>query len=432
MGQLNTYILDVDGWRALDQAPPIILPPGNEPPTGITGLSALPATNNVQLTWTPSTDPEGGQVRYNVSRGTTLLTPTPITSASYTATGLAAGTSYSFSVTPIDDQNATGPTGSITVTTNSVIVGGFPDATNTGYQNHPDYPGSLSPMSGTDINTNGSNQTYSFMDIGQCKIGDESTTLNNVTFIGCRFACTDPGSANVRVYGNNITFQYCTFEPATVTAPPVSYNDSYQYAIIADGGYSTHVGALTVEYCNFWGFHDGIPLAGESGDPLRLIQHNYFHDTADTGGTAHVDFIGNLSPNGALKNVTINHNTMVGNANSSILGFQYGPYSNFSITNNLIGGGGYSVHINSNQGGIVFTDNTYTTAWQPVFGPLYPATFWTSAGGNTWRRNKWKVPPGAPWGTPSNDGKFWIPFSEDASSNGWDDNVFVSDTDYTG
>src|SRR5690349_3930376 len=194
MGPLKPYLLDVDGWRALDKAAPVSLPPANQPPTAVTGLSAIPSTTTVQLAWTPATDPEGGVVKYVVHRGTTLLTPTPISSASFTATGLSPSTSYSFSVVAVDDAGAQGSSGSITSST--LAPSGFPDASTTGYRNAPGYPGSLTPFTGTLQ----SNTTYQHMDIGQCKVGDESTTLVNVTFIGCRFKVTDPGSANVRLY----------------------------------------------------------------------------------------------------------------------------------------------------------------------------------------------------------------------------------------
>jgi hypothetical protein len=306
---------------------------------------------------------------------------------------------------------------------------GWPDATNTGYLNAPGYPGSLHTCSGTIQ----SNTTYQYCDFSQIKVGDETTSVSNVSFYGCRFKVTAPGEALVRVYGNNITFDYSTFQP-DVSAPPVSYDQSYQYAIIADGGYSTHVGALTVDHSNFWGFHDAIPLAGASGDPLRIIKNSWFHDTAATGGIAHVDGIGDLDMHGAWGNVTIDHNRLDHQANSSVISFQYGPYNNIRVTNNYIaGGGGYAVEIGGTgtQTNITFTDNTYATQ-RVGYGPLYPTNFWSSANGNQWRRNKWLVPAGAAWGNPAHSGWFWMPVSQDASSAGTNDDAFVSQTDYSG
>lgn len=306
----------------------------------------------------------------------------------------------------------------------------WPDATTTGYQNAPGYPGSLTALSGPFTT---SNVTYSFRDIGQTTIGqDGGATPTNVEFFGCRFRCTDNTGAMLRLYGTNFRFRYCTFMPAAVSAPPVSYANAYEYALILDGGYNTACGQLLVEYCDFWGGHDYITLAGYSGNPARTIRYNYMHDTADTGGVAHCDFIGHTNNTGSFSNVQIIGNSMVGEANSSILGFQYGNYSNFTIEDNLIGDGGYSVNIQGTGTNNSFQRNTFTTITKPNFGPLQGGMAWNSANGNVWRENKWKVPAGAAWGTPSNDGKFWIPDTSDASSLGWSDASFVSNTDYTG
>ncbi|MEO6513227.1 MAG: hypothetical protein ABIR37_00950 [Candidatus Saccharimonadales bacterium] len=345
---------------------------------------------------------------------------------SVASTEVESGTK-SAQATQVADTTASGSQavkfGSAVVTPSS-----WPDSTNTGYLNAPGYPGSLHACATPIV----SNTTYQYCDFSQIKVGDETTTVSNVSFYGCRFKVTAPGEAMVRVYGNNITFDYTTFQP-DVTAPPVTYNQSYQYAIIADGGYSTHVGAMTVDHSNFWGFHDAIPLAGSTGNPLRTIKNSWFHDTADTGGIAHVDGIGDLDTHGAWGNVTIDHNRLDHQANSSVISFQYGPYNNIRVTNNYIaGGGGYAVEIGGTgtQTSITFTDNTYATQ-RTGYGPLYPTNFW-SGNGNLWRRNKWLVPAGAAWGNPTHSGWFWMPVSQDASSAGTNDGPFVSQTDYNG
>lgn len=68
-------------------------------PSVPTGLAAGTVTStSVPLTWNASTDDAGGSgvAGYDVYRGTTLVGST--TSTSYTATGLTAGTTYSFTV----------------------------------------------------------------------------------------------------------------------------------------------------------------------------------------------------------------------------------------------------------------------------------------------------------------------------------------------
>lgn len=305
----------------------------------------------------------------------------------------------------------------------------WPDATNTGHTNAPGYPGSLQAQSGPFLT---SNSTYNFKDIGQTTVGQDGGAFpDEVHFYGCRFTVSAVEEALLRGYGTNFTFEYCTMKP-NVAAPPVAYADSYQYALILDGGYGTSVGALTIDHCNVWGFHDAFPIAGFSGNPKRAFTNNYMHDSAATGGTAHVDFIGHLTDNGSISNVDIIGNNLVGFANSSILGFQYGDYSNFTITDNLFGGGGYTINIQGGGTNNVFRRNTLTTIMKPVFGPLQGGMAWDSGDGNVWRENRWKVPAGAEWGNPAHDGWYWIPDTSDASGLGWSDNSFTSQTDYSG
>ena len=107
----------------------------------------------------------------------------------------------------------------------------------------------------------------------------------------------------------------------------------------------------------------------------------------------------------------------------------------FTVTNNLFGGFGYTVNFDTDSGGaasnITFTDNTYTTALAPQYGPLFNTSGVLSTG-SLWRRNKWLVPAGAQWGLPQHDGYFWMPVAADNHFPNQDDSLFVSLTDYTG
>ena len=71
--------------------------------------------------------------------------------------------------------------------------------------------------------------------------------VNGVTFIGCRFHGIAVGEKLVGLFGDNITFDYCSFEPG-VDAPPVPYNESYQYEIAGTGVYYTQIQKLTVSH----------------------------------------------------------------------------------------------------------------------------------------------------------------------------------------
>jgi hypothetical protein len=158
----------------------------------------------------------------------------------------------------------------------ALSTGGWADATNTGYKHAPGLSGSLSTFKGTIE----SGQTYRFFDFPQgLAIGSSSLHPTNVTFVGCRFASNAVGDANVAVYGDNITFDYCTFEPNRVSAPPTAYAQGYQYGI--DQRYA---GRVTVDHCDFWGWGNGIQLGWSSQAKPFVVRNSWFHDARDDGG----------------------------------------------------------------------------------------------------------------------------------------------------
>jgi len=302
----------------------------------------------------------------------------------------------------------------------------WPDATNTGYKNAPDYPGSLTKWTGGAIQ---SNRTYSFVDFGSVSVGTKTTPVSNVTFYGCRFKATAVNEALVVLFGDNITFDYSSFEPG-VDAPPVPFLKSYQYGISAGGSYGSFVGKLTVSHSDFWGFGNAIDVTGSTQEKPHVFRDSWIHDASDdNNGEYHTDGIGSLSGSGRGSYVVIDHNTIESIGNTNGIAFQAGTYSNFTITNNLFGGFGYTVVVWAANGApnTVFTDNTFSTRLRVVWGPLYPQGFWQSAG-SLWRRNKWMVPVGAAWGSRTHDGWYWVPVS--SGNSGSSDTVFVSQADY--
>jgi hypothetical protein len=313
---------------------------------------------------------------------------------------------------------------------------GFPDATNTGYLNDPNYHGSLTLFTGTSITSNTSyNQIYF---AGGQDAGSPSSHVSNVTFNGCLFDGHGPDAVLCRLYGDNITFNFCTFQPDTVVTPPTPYASGYQFALEGDGGFSTIVQQLTVNACNIWGFGNAIGAYGSTQAKPQVYTNNWVHDARDDGGIDHTDGIGDLNSGGA-NYVVLHHNTISSAGNTNGVAYQGGgaaTYNNFTVTNNLFSGFGYTVGIynGTSQTNTVFTDNVFSTLLEPTFGPLYPAPInWWVSGTPTfglWRRNRWLVPAGAQWGTPGNSGKFWIPNANIIVGN--NDNPFVSATDYTG
>ena len=308
------------------------------------------------------------------------------------------------------------------------VPSGWPDATNTGYRNAAGYTGSLADGSAITI---ASNQTYNHLAFPPgLGVGSSTALVQNVTFNGCRFYGTNVGNALVVLFGDNITFNYCSFEPG-VAAPPVPYNQSYQYGLAGNGGYYSVIQQLTVSHCDFWGFGNAIDTQGSTQAKPHLFEHNWIHDAANDGGALyHTDGIGAESGAGTGSYVTMNHNTIISVGNTNGIAYQAGTYDHFTVTNNLLSGFGYTVAIWANTS-TIFTGNTCSTLLQPTYGPLYPQTFWTG-GTSLWRNNKWKVPAGAAWGNPAHDGWFWIPTPGDLSSSGYNDSSVVSLTDYTG
>jgi hypothetical protein len=287
----------------------------------------------------------------------------------------------------------------------TVVPTGWPNATNTGYKNAPDYPGSLTNCSGPIQ----SNTTYRFCNFGSgLGIGTSSNHPVNVTFYGCRFASNAVADANVAVYGDNISFDYSTFEPSADTAPPTSYSQGYQYGIDL-----RYAGRVTVDHSDFWGWGNGIQFGYSTQAKPFVVKNTWFHDARDDGGGIdHTDAI--LSNEGGPTYMVFDHNTIasVGNTQGLALQTESQGYDRVTITNNYFSGFGYTVAIGENlqSTNITFTGNTFGTDFKPVYGPLYSDADWNFASkGNLWRNNKWRVVPGSYYTPTSDDGKFWLP-----------------------
>lgn len=272
----------------------------------------------------------------------------------------------------------------------------WPDATNTGYKSAPGYPGQLTNCS-TSLQ---SGKTYSFCNFPSGLYIPAG--VSNVTFYGCRFASNALGDANVAIYGDNITFDYCTFEPSAKSTPPVAYNQGYQYAIDQRSN-----SKVTIDHSDFWGWGNAIQFSFSSQAKPFTVQNSWFHDARGDGGIDHTDAI--LENYGGPSYMVFNHNTIVSVGNTNGLALQGDAYSNVTVTNNYFSGFGYTVCLgrygqNSN---VIFTDNTFGTDIKPIYGPLYPG--WDDGNGNLWRRNKWHVTPGGYSTQTADDGKYWTP-----------------------
>jgi hypothetical protein len=291
----------------------------------------------------------------------------------------------------------------------------WPNSTNTGYKNAPGFPGTLTTCAGPIQ----SGQTYQFCDFSNgIAIGDVGHHPTNVAFVGCRFASNAVEAGNVTSYADGVTFDYCTFEPSTVSSPPTPYEKGYQFGL--DLRYPSKV---VVDHSDFWGWGNGISFEHSSQEKPLVVKNSYFHDAREDGGIDHTDAI--LSNDGGPEYAVFDHNTIVSKGNTNGLALQVvnTPYNHITITNNYFSGFGATV----NTGGallnrdMVFTGNTFGTDIKPVYRPLYAEDCWVTKGlGNTWRMNKWRIAPGGYSTNLSDDGKFWHPDGT------------LSDTDYSG
>ena len=326
-------------------------------------------------------------------------TPTPSPTVSPTATA-----------TPTPTATAT-----VSPTPTATVVAGFPDASNTGYRNAPGYPGSLTTFTGTIQ----SNTTYRFMNFpGGLAVGSSSNHPVNVTFYGCRFATNSVLDANVAVYGDNITFDYSTFEPSAVSAPPVPYGKGYQYGIDL-----RYPGKLTIDHSDFWGFGEALQFGSSTSSKPVTVANSWMHDASapgtDPATMYHTDGI--LSNDGGPSHMVFNHNTIVGDGNTNALALQTAgtAYDHVAVTNNYFSGYGYMVNTggNTKSTNMTFTGNVWGTDYKPYWGPLYGAAAYTTPGlGGTWANNTIHVKTGTTWMAAGNHAKYWWPTDGNPSS----------------
>jgi hypothetical protein len=321
----------------------------------------------------------------------------------------------------ISTRNAT----STRTATPTAPVLSYPNQSNTGYQHAPGYPGSLTDCSKVAIQ---SNMTYKFCNFPNgLRVGNSSTVLTNVTFIGCRFAANAVSDADVAVYSDNVTFQYDTFEPNTVPmgsepispySAPTGYTKGNAYGID-----QRHTGKLTVDHSDFWGFADAIQFSYSTKAKPVIISHSWFHNPKDPGGTNpttddHTDGI--LNPWGGISYITIDNNSIIGDGNTQALALQGpGTYDHLWITNNYFSGYGYMICLggHTKDTNVTFTGNVWSSEFEPAWGPLYDdVNFVTPGLGNTWSGNTYHVATGTTWLAKGNNGLYWWP--DDAASTG--------------
>jgi YD repeat-containing protein len=105
-GTKSSYNYDAAGNRLTVSTGVDVAAPGQ--PTGLTATAA--SSSQINLSWSAPTDIGGSGLKgYKITRNGTALTPTTTTSTTYSDTGLAAGTAYTYTVAGYDNAGNTGP-----------------------------------------------------------------------------------------------------------------------------------------------------------------------------------------------------------------------------------------------------------------------------------------------------------------------------------
>ena len=349
----------------------------------------------------------------------------------------------------------------------------WPDSSNTGYQNEPNWPGSFTGGTfGTSFTgwydyspTTGTTIYYAHF---KGKIGIGYTSGDNLTFVGCLFECglgSGTGDCCYLYTNTKVTFKFCTWKPGAYGAPlgyvsgssanttdaaSVDYGtnhvNSYEGPVTVAANASTGQNGnaqIIMDHCEWWGCGGGCQFGGgnvSAANP-HTFTNNYIHDYADPWSTAgttngyHHDGIGPDSAGGDGY-VLIDHNTIASMGNTNAIALQGNSYHNIIVTNNYISGWGMQLSIGAsgNSAGdtnCIITDNITSgellgvndTAYggNGAFAPNYDANLPGTAAGNTWRRNRWQVRSGDPSWSLASHGQYWWPTDDNAHA-----------TDYTG
>lgn len=347
----------------------------------------------------------------------------------------------------------------------------WPDSSNTGYLNEPNWPGSFT---GGNIGTSATGYTDYSPTAGTTiyyahfkgKIGIGANGGDNLTFVGCLFECelgTGSGDWCCYMYLNTkVTFLYCTWKPAAYNTPlayvsgssanttdanAVAYGTNHAQSFegpvsYASNGSQTGSAQIIMDHCEWWGCGGGCQFGGGNVDAAHphTFTNNYAHDYADPWSLAgannyHHDGIGPDS-DGGHGYVLIDHNTLATMGNTNAIALQGAGYHNIIVTNNYLSGWGLQLSIGASGHSVddtncIITDNITSGeiinvnnanyggngACSPNYDHLMPGT----AAGNTWRRNRWQVRAGDPDYSLSDHGKYWWPTDDSGHT-----------TDYTG
>ncbi|HXS65757.1 MAG TPA: hypothetical protein VN767_23130 [Streptosporangiaceae bacterium] len=274
-----------------------------------------------------------------------------------------------------------------TVCSTSPSSCGYPDATNTGVPSGrtlQTVPGQVSSGPGwyydtrgwVQVTGNGANLTGLYIPYN-VNISASNVTLNDDEIMA--------GGANSMGVSLRHT-SGVTIENTTITG--INATSGRLMTGIKDV-FSDSTG-LVVNANNISNFETGVQL--EAG----LVENNYIHDP----GYMSADHTNGVMSNGDNTPLTITHNTIfnsLGQTDDIALFQDFSGQANRTITNNLLGGGAYSIYggaTNEASYGvptnITVTGNRIATNYFANGGAYGPVAYFDSSGtGSTWSGNTW-------------------------------------------
>ena len=233
-----------------------------------------------------------------------------------------------------------------TSTTNT----GWPDATNTGVPagvalqelSAANLPAGVTMDSAGNLTVTQAGTVLSGLNIH----GAVYIDAPNVTLSGCTITSTNFYIVNVASNATGAVVENCTINGTGM-------NNDGSYGIFGSGTFTGN---------NIYNVENGIGTSGPA-----TIQNNYIHDLL-ASGSPHYD---GIEIDGG-SNVTISHNTIINSHDQTsaiMIDNYFGPISNISVDNNLLGGGGYTVYddghfTGGSITGVSFTNNHMASgAW---------------------------------------------------------------------
>lgn len=324
------------------------------------------------------------------------------------------------------------------------VPSSMPGLSNTGYQNAPGYPGSPSLLTDGSALTLTSNTTYNNYNFPH---GPPTISVNNVTFVGCRFAI-DPGDSSIGVHldtgSNGTLFSYCTIESNAYAAGYGQANQADPYAtpIPHNNGlwsplWQPQNTSFTFDHGEIWGFAEGINMGFSSQALPVTISNSWIHNCRNDGGVDHSEAI--YTNDGCAYLTISNCNLIGGNGNNQDLAAEQTskPHDHLTVTGCYFSGYGYMVCVGGSAYGnntfTVFTNNHWSTEFEPGFGPVFDYTMFTTSGlGSHWAGNTYRISPvqQTAWLNSTFDGTKWWPTDQNPSSPS-DLTYYHGSTDYT-